>query len=111
MGNRVTLASLYSFYSYTQLYEDGEIKKTRLMYGWSKYGGGTHGLVQTQSDVWYCQSCKDELRKEVPSFMMEYSFGEFARICSSCQDIARRSGLKDLMSLAKAVRRKHDIFD
>lgn len=85
--NSLSSGATITYYEY--LYEITEEHiPTKLMYGWSKHGGATKGMVQQQADVWFCQSCKHEFAKIVPSFMFPMFHREFARICQPCLDIA-----------------------
>lgn len=79
---------------------------TKLMYGWSKHGGATKGMVQKQSDTWFCQSCKQEHLKQTPSFMFPVFSREFARICQSCLDEAILQRFKTLWDLLNAHKHK-----
>lgn len=81
------------------------------MYGWTKYGGGKHGLVQKQTETWFCQNCREELHKSVPSFMIELNFGEFGRICSECMNIAIEKKVSNLMDLIRKTKKEHGLFD
>ena len=58
---------------------------TQKMYGWSKWGGGNHGLVKEELDTWYCQGCSELQRKGLPSYMVELATREFARVCAKCK--------------------------
>lgn len=68
---------------------------TKMMYGWSKWGGATHGLAKESLDEWYCQVCGEKQTKMLPSYMFPYdSFGrDFVRICARCKAKAK---LKDI---------------
>ena len=76
MGDLATNASL------TIVIE--EVIITKEMYGWSKYGGGRHGLVKTDDSVWYCQCCGKKQPRELPGYMFSIGNREYLRLCSSC---------------------------
>ena len=59
---------------------------TQKMYGWSKWGGGTHGLV-TQGGEWYCQICGGEQVDPLPSYVLPFDTTQrdFGRICTECK--------------------------
>lgn len=77
---------------------------TKLMYGWSKYGGGNKGLVKEMLDEWYCQACSELQRKELPSYMVLSATREFMRVCSRCKNRMVRERLKDYWKLLDSVR-------
>lgn len=79
-------------------------KITRLMYGWSKWGGGNKGLVKEELDEWYCQSCSETQRKGLPSYMVETAEREFVRVCSKCKHKMVEQNLKDYYDLIKILR-------
>ena len=68
------------------------------MYGWSKWGGATHGLSKETLDEWYCQVCGELQVKVFPSYMMPLDDfrRDFARVCTRCK--------------AKAVNKKIDLM-
>jgi len=54
---------------------------------WTKHGGAIYGLrKEAIKDNWYCQTCSDEVPKELPPFNYELYPGEFIRICNTCQN-------------------------
>ena len=57
---------------------------TKEMYGWTKYGGGKHGLVREQLKTWYCQICGEEQTQDLSSYMVNLGDRNFLRICSKC---------------------------
>ena len=66
------------------------IKITKLMYSWSKYGGGRKGLVtQDRSTFNYCQTCGDRIPMNFPMFKYELLPGEFIRVCPTCWVVAK----------------------
>ena len=77
------------------------IKITRLMYGWSKWGGGNKGLVKEELKEWYCQSCINLQKKELPSYMVETATREFVRVCSNCKHKMIQKKLKSYYELIK----------
>lgn len=82
-----------------------EHSPTKLMYGWSKWGGASKGMVQEQTDEWYCQSCKRVAKKSVPSFMFPMYDREFARICQSCLDTAIAKHYRTIWELLRQLSR------
>ena len=63
------------------------MKITKMMYGWTKWGGASHGLVKEQLDEWYCQLCGEHQVVELPAYMFPLDDGNrnFIRICSICK--------------------------
>lgn len=57
------------------------------MYGWSKWGGGTEGLVKEELDEWYCQSCGEKQLKTFPSYMIptDEAQRDYIRVCAECK--------------------------
>lgn len=52
---------------------------------WTKYGGAVHGMVKEEIQrQWYCQSCSQEMPKELKPFLYELYPGDFIRICNLC---------------------------
>lgn len=97
---------------YEYLYEiTSEHTPTRLMYGWSKYGGASKGMVQEKTDTWYCQSCRTEKSISDISFMFPIFDREFGRICQDCLDVAIQKRLRSLWDIAKIFRRGNGLFD
>lgn len=89
------------------------IKKTKMMYGWSKYGGGRKGLVREEPKEWCCQSCGERYSKEMPGYFFPYDINmrEFVKICGSCQNKAAINLIQDLKTLLKHCRKPKNIFD
>jgi len=78
------------------------------MYGWSKWGGATQGLVKEELDEWYCQVCGEKQTKTLPSYMipMDLTQRDFARVCSDCKAKAKVTKVVifwDLLRIVKAV--------
>jgi len=77
------------------------------MYGWSKYGGGRHGLVKEDLDIWYCQVCGEKQTKTLPSYMFQAGDErEFVRICSKCRFKATQLKIRKMEKLFDVVRKK-----
>lgn len=74
---------------------------TKLMYGWSKHGGGMKGMVQERNEEWSCQSCRRRFPDTVQSFMFPIYPREFGRICQSCLDMAIAKEMKTLWELMR----------
>lgn len=99
-----------SYYEY--IYQiSSEHDPTKLMYGWTKWGGGRKGMVQEKNPVWFCQSCRKEFPEEVTSFMFPIYNREFGRICQSCLDSAILYKIQSLWDLMKVFKKDHGIFD
>ena len=78
---------------------------TRLMYGWSRWGGGNQGLVKEELDEWYCQNCGEIQKKGLPSYMVETAEREFVRVCAKCKHKMVENRLKDYWGLMNYTRR------
>lgn len=79
-------------------------KITRLMYSWSKYGGGQSGLVKENLEEWACQSCARTQRRGLPSYMIEISPREFVRICAICKHKMISEEINDFWQLINKIR-------
>jgi len=88
-----------------------EVKITKLMFGWSKYGGPRHGLVKKNKidawgeDKWSCQACGEEQPSDLMAYMIEFSPLEFVRICASCCAVANKRQINNLYFLIPYVRK------
>lgn len=73
------------------------------MYGWSKWGGGNKGLVRENLEEWYCQSCAQKQRRELPSYMVEVANRDFVRVCARCRHKMLIDNLKDFWDLLSVI--------
>lgn len=80
MGNLATNASLTI-----------EVKITKKMYGWSKYGGARKGLVKEMLDQWNCQCCGELQTSGLSAYMYEIFPLEYVRLCSKCWNMHVRT--------------------
>lgn len=83
------------------------IKITKQMYGWSKYGGSNHGLVQEELDEWTCQACARRQTKSLAAYMVpmdEYE-RDFVRVCALCKSLQLKEDLKDIFEIIHKVRK------
>jgi len=99
-----------TYYEYLYTISD-HVSPTKLMYGWSKWGGGSKGLLQTNNDIWFCQACREEFPNAIQSFMFPVFTREFGRICQRCLDKAILKRIKTLWDLMKIEKKDHGIFD
>lgn len=87
-----------------------EVSMTKLMYGWSKYGGANHGLVkknklnEENQPGWTCQACGEEQHVDLPSYLIEFAPREFVRICSCCCAVTIAKDIRNLFDLLPHVR-------
>ena len=67
---------------------------TKMMYGWSKYGGPRYGLIKGEKD-WFCQACGSKQAKELGQYMIPInnSNREFARVCGICKHMQAKHKL------------------
>ena len=79
---------------------------TKMMYGWSKWGGATNGLAKETLDEWYCQSCGKKQTKTLPSYMvpLDGSNRDFFRVCSECKAKAVKNHVSFVFDLIKLVK-------
>jgi hypothetical protein len=78
------------------------------MYSWSKWGGGTSGLVKEELDEWYCQSCGEKQVRTLPSYMipMDETQRDYVRVCSDCKAKAHAKKITfcwDLLRIIKHI--------
>lgn len=78
-----------------------------MMYGWSKWGGGTKGLSKETLDEWYCQVCGEKQTSILPSYMfpMDCSQRDFARVCAYCKAKARINHINLFWDLVKIIKK------
>ena len=76
------------------------------MYGWSKWGGGTTGIVEEGLAEWYCQVCGEMQLRGLPSYMFPIDMFErdYVRICTRCKAKASSTKTKVLFELRRIVR-------
>lgn len=87
---------------------------TKMMYGWSKYGGGRHGLIGEETmPEWTCQACGSQIPKIIPPFMfpVDNSYREFLRICANCQHQVLIYRINKMIELFDKCRKPKSIFD
>lgn len=52
---------------------------------WSKWGGARMDVIQAEvSDVWHCQSCRNQQPKDLSPYKYEFPKGEYIRVCAPC---------------------------
>jgi hypothetical protein len=81
---------------------------THKMYGWTKWGGATQGLIKEELDEWYCQVCGEKQIKTLPSYMfpMDVTQRDFSRVCSDCKSKAHAKHIVifwDLLRVVKSI--------
>lgn len=83
-----------------------EVSYTKKMYGWSKWGGRTMGLIVDEIDEWSCQSCGLPQTKTLPSYMfpLDPAKRDYCRVCSVCKNMAVLKKIEYMMSLIREVR-------
>lgn len=86
------------------------VKLSTQKYGWSKYGGARHGLVQENQDEWFCQSCGGKQTKELPAYLIgiDDTKREFMKACSVCFNTAILRDISCFMSLSGLIRKDLD---
>lgn len=88
-----------------------EVSITKMMYGWSKYGGPRHGLVKKNiKGTWACQACAQQQTEEMPRYMYEFAPQEYVRVCGMCHFIGFHLGIQRVQELIPIVRPKKDVF-
>ena len=71
---------------------------------WTKYGGAVHGLVKEEiKDKWYCQSCGEEMPKELKPFLFELYPGDFIRTCNSCMNAMHKEKTEPIIIYKRTV--------
>lgn len=84
---------------------------TKMMYGWSKWGGKTDGLgtFATAPDTkWACQMCGEYQAWSLPRYMIPFddSWREFIKVCSNCKRksiIRRLRYVQELLKVIKGI--------
>jgi len=84
------------------------ISITHKMYGWTKWGGPTNGLVKEELEEWYCQTCGEKQLKTFPSYMvpLDDAQRDFVRVCSACKaqaNIKRVTFYSELVVIIKGI--------
>lgn len=84
---------------------------TQIMYGWSRYGGSTQGLVDEKiGEQWACQACGVFQEANLPPFYFEFSPREFIKICELCHLKRIENDVISLIDLVSLVRKSHIEF-
>ena len=83
---------------------------TKMMHGWSKYGGRRFGMYRREtiwSTTWHCQACGKEQVRDLPHYMIPYADTdrEYIQICSKCKNKAISHGVNSHDELIKLVRK------
>ena len=54
---------------------------------WSRWGGGSYGLLKENLEEWYCQVCGEKQLATLPSYMfpMDEFNRDFVRVCTECK--------------------------
>jgi len=96
-------------------YRVTRVKVTRMMYGWSKYGGARHGLVKHNGE-WTCQICGETFPSEIPAYMFCWdieNLREFLRICGMCENKYKKNKemVKSVDDLIKLCRKPKGIIE
>lgn len=86
------------------------ISLTKKMYGWSKWGGATQGMVKEELVDWHCQVCAQQQKRSLPSYMIPLDIyeREFIRVCSKCKRKAVLHKIITYIDLVEVVR--HEIL-
>lgn len=88
-----------------------EIKITKLMYSWTKYGGGRKALVTQERElINYCQTCAKSIPKDYPMYRYEFAPNEYIRVCPDCWERCKNIPL-NLEAVIKMVRKVDNLFD
>lgn len=82
------------------------ISITKMMYGWTKWGGGTYGIAKEDLPEWFCQICGDKQIRALPSYMfpIDISLRDFVRVCTGCKATAKINKLSFMHQLLKFIR-------
>jgi len=81
---------------------------TKMMYGWTKYGGRNYGIVK-HGGGWFCQACGEKQPKEAPAYMFcmdNGKFREFVRLCSCCENVVKVKKVVNFQKLKEIVEKK-----
>jgi hypothetical protein len=80
---------------------------TMRMYGWSKWGGGSEGLVKEELEEWYCQSCGEKQLREFPSYMIpvDKAQRDYIRVCVWCKAQSVMNNLTFCQELLKLMKK------
>lgn len=82
---------------------------TKKMYGWSKYGGATQGMVKEELDEWFCQICTDQQVRGMPEYLIAEDERErdFLRVCGKCKYRQVTDHVTNMIDLMRVVRESH----
>lgn len=82
---------------------------SRMMKGWSKWGGANHSLL-TIEEEWNCQCCGEKQTIELPAYFIYITTkenGELARICSKCYNLSLIKEISNIMDLIDKIRKSY----
>ncbi len=76
-----------------------------MMYGWTKWGGPTDGLVKEVLMEWNCQICGQTQLCDFPQYLfpIDNHRRDFIRICVGCKADLEVAGIKTYLDLAKQL--------
>ena len=86
---------------------DGGLSIKKAIYSWSKYEDNRNGTYKNESDIWYCQACRIEMPKSIPSYLipLDELGRDFVRVCPKCQHISFSRKIVSYSILVKVVRK------
>lgn len=80
---------------------------TKIMYGWSKWGGANNGVATLMgNDEWYCQACQQQQTKNLPSYMfpLDAFNRDYAKICARCKNVSVKKQIENYFKLRAYMR-------
>ena len=78
---------------------------TKMLYGWSKWGGGTKGIAREVLEEWNCQICGEKQLIDLPQyfFPLDSTMRDFIRICASCRSEIKKTGITNFVDLSREI--------
>lgn len=73
---------------------------------WSKWGGGSYGLLKEELDEWFCQVCGEKQLNILPSYMFPVDTlkRDFVRVCTDCKAKATKRSVSFCFDLIQVVK-------
>uniref|UniRef100_A0A7C5YUN7 Uncharacterized protein n=1 Tax=candidate division CPR3 bacterium TaxID=2268181 RepID=A0A7C5YUN7_UNCC3 len=78
---------------------------SKMLFGWSKWGGGNYGIFREITEEWNCQLCGEKQIIGMPQYFFPFDNyrRDFLRVCSVCWHDLKIAEIKTLKELGKKI--------